>query len=250
MISRLLARQRLARFGLALVLLNAVASRECVAGFQFWTGGGPHAKSIEAIAADPLNPSRMWAAAFGAGVYRSTDGGVTWVAFRSGLVNTFVRSLAVQPLHPDSIYCGTNDGVSLSVDGGAHWTPLLSTTVSVRAIAIHPVRTGVVYAATYGGGVYKSTNGGTSWSQVNLGLVNTNVRDIALDPVRPETLLAGTGTGGGIHRSVNGGLSWVQVADTTASLGAVEQIQFDLVNPARVYAAMIDRGVIKSSDRG
>ena len=113
-----------------------------------WTGNGPKAKGIEAIVRDPLSPSRMWAASFGSGVYRSTDGGTTWTASRSGLVNTFVRTLACNPRYPDSLFCGTNDGIWLSVDGGVNWNQLLSTNRSVRAIAIHPSRTATMYAAT------------------------------------------------------------------------------------------------------
>ncbi len=220
------------------------------AGNQVWTGTGPRAKSIEAIARDPLNPQRMWAATFGAGVYRSLDGGVTWTGYRAGLVNTFVRCLAVQPRHPDSVFCGTNDGVFLSTNGGVSWSKRLSTSASVRGLAIHPVRTGIVYCGVYGGGVYKSLNGGQNWGQINLGLVNTNVRDVALQPAKPETVFAATGTGGGVHRSFNGGLSWTQVPDTTATNGAAEQIQFDRLDPQRVYVAETDRGVIRSLDGG
>ena len=220
------------------------------AGNRVWTGSGPRAKSIEAVVRDPLNTNRVWAAAFGSGVYRSLDGGTTWTGFRSGLLNTFVRCLAVEPKHPDSVFCGTNDGVYLSVDGGTSWSQVRSTSGSVRSLNIHPIRTGVIYAAVNGSGVYKSVNGGKNWSAVNLGLVNLNARDLALHPTRPETLLVGTGTGGGIHRSFNGGLSWTQVADTTASLGACEQIQFDPLDPLRIYAAELDRGVIRSTDGG
>lgn len=220
------------------------------AGNQVWTGVAPRAKGIEAIARDPLNPNRLWAASFGAGVYLTTDGGVTWTGNRTGLINTFVRCLAVQPNHPDSVYCGTNDGVFLSVDGGVTWKKMLSTNVSVRALAIHPIRTGTLYAATYGAGVYKSLNAGKNWSQINLGLVNTNTRDVALHPTQPDTLLVATGTGGGVHRSYNGGLTWAQVPDTSATLGAAEQIQWDRQDPARIYVAELDRGVLKSADGG
>ena len=106
------------------------------AGNQVWSGTGPRAKSVEAIVRDPLNPSRLWAATFGAGVYRTVDGGATWTGFRNGLVNSFVRSLAANPAHPDSLYCGTNDGVFLSTDGGVNWAWMLPTSVSVRSLAI------------------------------------------------------------------------------------------------------------------
>ncbi len=234
----------------ALFAVMSGSPREVHAGIGIWTGNGPRAKSVEAIAADPQNPTRMWAASFGSGVYRSTDGGATWTDHRAGLVNTFVRCLAVEPKHPDSVYCGTNDGVFLSTDGGVNWNRLLSTASSVRAIAIHPIKTGNVLAGTYGGGIYRSINGGSNWSQVNLGLVNINVRDIVFHPQKPETLLAATGTGGGIHRSTTGGLTWLQVADTTANQGAAEQIQFDRQNPQRIYVAELDRGVIRSTDGG
>ena len=249
-------------FAFLIVLAIATHSLDAQAGTGVWTGTAPRARSIEGIARDPLQPARMWAASFGAGVYRSLDGGATWTGYRAGLANTFVRCVIPQPNHPDSVFCGTNDGVFLSVDGGISWKKQLSTSKSVRAIAIHPVRTGIVYAATYGGGIYKSTNGGANWSTINLGLGNTLVRDIALSPANPEILLAATGTGstgpppgpGGIFRSLNGGLTWSQLADTIGSNngthGAAEQIQFDRLDPSRIYVAEFDRGVLKSVDGG
>ncbi len=241
--------------------VTGLSFRPAGAGVGVWTGTGPRAKSIKGIARDPLHASRMWAASFGAGVYRSVDGGMIWTAQRKGLGNTFVRCVTPQPNHPDSVFCGTNDGIFLSVDGGVNWNQILATTVSVRAIAIHPIRTGVIYAATYGNGVLKSLNGGLSWSTVNLGLGNTLVRDVAYHPTKPETLLAATGTGsidppgpGGLFRSINGGLTWSQLADTTGSNngshGAAGQIQFDRLDPQRIYVAELDRGVLKSIDGG
>ena len=220
------------------------------AGDQVWTGTAPRSKSIEAIARDPANPNRMWAAAFGSGVLRTLDGGATWTSSRGGLTNTYVRCLAVQPLHPDSVYCGTNDGVFLSADGGATWHALLATSVSVRGLAIHPICTGTIFAGTYGKGIYKSLNGGTTWAQINLGLVNTKVRDIAINPARPDTLLAATATGGGVQRSFNGGLTWAPVPDTVATAGAAEQIQWDPLDSQRAYVAEFDRGVLRTADGG
>ena len=159
-----------------------------LAGVNTWTGSGPRAKSFEAVARDPKNPARLWAASFGAGVYRSLDGGVTWTSYRTGLVNTFVRCLTVNPKHPDSLWAGTNDGAYLSGDGGVTWKLMLSTAKSVRGIAIHPIRTGTVYAATFGLGIYKTVNNGTNWNTLNNGLVNTDVRDLTLQPDKPDTI--------------------------------------------------------------
>lgn len=249
-------RPGIARIVLFAFLASSLASASSRAGNAVWTGVSPRAKSIEEIVRDPLNPQRMWAASFGAGVYRSLDGGSTWTAYRNGLVNTFVRCLAVQPRHPDSVYCGANDGVYLSIDGGQNWTRLLATvdsqTHSVRSLAIDPIRSGTVYAGTYGMGVEKTLNGGATWTQINLGLANSLIRAVAIHPARPETVLAGSGTGGGVLRSYNGGLQWNvhPVLDTTATTGAVEKIVFDPADPARIYAAMIQKGVIRSRNNG
>ncbi len=246
-----MSRLRTPSSALALALLIIALAPEARAGSQVWTGAGPRARSIEALARDPLNASRLWAAAFGAGVYRSLDGGATWTAYRAGLTNTFVRCLAVNPVHPDSIYCGTNDGVFGSTNGGVTWTPLLATAVSVRGLTIQPNLPRVLYASTNGEGIYKSTNGGASWFAINLGLSNVSVRDVAILPTQPDlALFAATGTGAGIEHSTNGGLSWAPVPDTTATLGAAEQIQVDALDPQRIYVAELSRGVIRSADGG
>lgn len=247
---------RLARLVTLLALISGWSAAPSRAGNQVWTGNGPRAKSIKQVVRDPLNPQRLWAASFGAGVYRSLDGGSTWTAYRSGLSNTYVRCLAVQPRHPDSIYCGTNDGAYLSIDGGQRWIQVLvardTTDHSVRSIAIDPIRSGTVYAGTYGMGIRKSLNAGTTWTAINLGLANSFIRSIAIHPARPETVLAGAGTGGGVQRSYNGGLQWNvhPVLDTTATTGAASEIEFDLVDPNRIYAAMAQKGVLRSRDGG
>src|SRR6266853_1618996 len=156
--------------------------KSATAGNQVWSGSGPRAKSIQAIAVDPRNPSRMWAATFGAGVYRSLEGGTNWIGYRDSLTNTYVRCLAVNRVHPDSEFCGTNDGIFISTDGGATWKRNLPTISSVRSITIHPFRRSIMYASTYGSGIYKTYNGGASWNTINLGLVNTKLRDVATHP--------------------------------------------------------------------
>ncbi|MEP7028541.1 MAG: hypothetical protein ABI960_08090, partial [Candidatus Eisenbacteria bacterium] len=234
--------------GVAIALVFTAAAVS--AGPSTWTGNGPRARSLEAIARDPLQPARMWAAAFGAGVYRSLDGGATWTAYRSGLTNTFVRCLADNPAHPDSIWCGANDGVFLSVDGGVRWSLALATTGSVRGITLQPARPSTVYASTYGDGIFKSINGGLSWSAIDLGLANPNVRGVAVDPSRTNHLLSATGTGSGIEQSQDGGLNWSVLADTTASAGAAESVVFDGLGPLRVYAGTFGRGVLRSLDGG
>jgi photosystem II stability/assembly factor-like uncharacterized protein len=85
---------------------------------------------------------------------------------------------------------------SAASDDGAHWSAIGLTNPRVRALAIDPVTPTTLYAGTDGGGVFKSANGGATWSTVNTDLTNTNVRALAIHPTTPTTLYAGTDGGG------------------------------------------------------
>ena len=93
----------------------------------------------------------------------------------------------------------------------------------VYALAIDPAAPATLYAGTRVG-VFKSTNGGASWSAVNTGLTNTHVGALAIDPATPTTLYAGTD--GGVFKSANGGASWSAVntglTDTHVNVLAID----------------------------
>ncbi|MDP2990548.1 MAG: hypothetical protein Q8O57_08295 [Kiritimatiellota bacterium] len=86
---------------------------------------------------------------------------------------------------PHTVSAGTNVWTSNGPEGG-----------NIYSLAIDPAAPTTLYAGTYGGGVFKRTNGGGNWSAVNTGLTNTNVRALAIDPATPATLHAGTDGGG------------------------------------------------------
>jgi hypothetical protein len=85
-----------------------------------------------------------------------------------------------------------------------------------------------------GGGVFKSTNGGTNWSAVNTGLTNTYVYALAIDPATPTTLYAGT-WGGGVFKSTNGGTNWSAV-NTGLTNTYVWALAIDPATPTTLYA--------------
>src|SRR5436309_6931479 len=92
---------------------------------------------------------------------------------------------------------------------------------NIAALAIDPQTPATLYAGTVGKGVFKSTNGGGSWSAINTGLTDTFVRTLAVDPQTPSTLYAGTF--GGAFKSTTGGASWNAVNNrlTNTSEGAL-----------------------------
>jgi hypothetical protein len=182
---------------------------------------------FDVLVVNPLNPNILYAGTldfvyFGYegfdhrnGVLKSTDGGEHWSS--TGLTNTAVNVLAIDPVNPNILYAGTrglyNDpkgfrGLFKSADGGISWssinnglTDLIGTGSIVTAVVIHPGSLNILYISTSGGGVFKSGDGGASWSSFNEGLTNLEVPALAKAPDDPITLYAGTS--GGVFRIID-----------------------------------------------
>jgi photosystem II stability/assembly factor-like uncharacterized protein len=130
----------------------------------------------------------------------------------------------------------------------------ISTSVSgsfrVLALAIDPITPTTLYAGVFCS-MYKSTNGGGSWSAINVGLSNLGFvacpNALAIDLITPTTLYAGT-QDGGVFKSTNGGSNWVNTG--LSSLGTVYALAIDLITPTTLYAGTQDGGVFKSTNGG
>jgi photosystem II stability/assembly factor-like uncharacterized protein len=122
---------------------------------------------------------------------------------------------------------------------------------SISALALSPDYTTdrIVFAGTWGGGVFKSTNGGASWNAVNTGLTNLKVETLALSPgyATDHTLFAGT-WGGGVFRSTDGGASWSATALTNWSIDTMA-LSPAYVSDRTIFAGVLG-GVFKSTDGG
>lgn len=124
----------------------------------------------------------------------------------------------------------------------------------VRVIAVDPKTPATLYAGTYYGGVFKSTDSGTNWRSVNTGLTtNLNVNTLVIDPATPTTLYAGTdggdwGTDGSVLKSTDGGASWSAVNTGLMDLD-INALVIDPITPTTLYAAT-SNGVFKSINGG
>lgn len=127
----------------------------------------------------PDDPDIMYTAGVAGGVWKSIDGGASWMPMSDLIANLAVVSLAVDPSDGDVVFAGTGEGVFSgdsqrgagifrSVDGGANWSQLAATANSsfhyVNDLIIGPNSSNVLYAATRAG-IFRSLDGGTSWSQ-------------------------------------------------------------------------------------
>ena len=161
-------------------------------------------------------PSSVFVGTTG-GVFKSTNGGMTWTALNSGLTDLGVSSLAVDPTDPAILYAGGSSGVFKSTDGGQTWAlasnGLVLGFATVTEIVIDPTNPDVIYAATgvFGDGVFKTTDGAASWTPVNNGLPTggfLDVRSLVMDPINPNTLYLTGVTGLGSFKTTDGGANW------------------------------------------
>jgi photosystem II stability/assembly factor-like uncharacterized protein len=118
----------------------------------------------------------------------------------------------------------------------------------VFALAINPTTPTTLYAGTHHGGVFESTNGGSSWNAVNTGLTDTSVLALAINPTTPTTLYAGTNSGG-VFQSTNGGSSWSAVNTGLASLH-VQALAINPTTPTTLYAGTYFSGGVFQSTNG
>jgi len=174
-------------------------------GGSSWTSTGLPDCISESAAIDPKSSNILYANSFGT-VHKSTDGGVSFsnTSRAAGLI-------AIDPTTPTTIYQAISSNpsprVSKSTDGGISWRDTGLTGLSVKALAIDPLNSNTIYAAAnnltinfdfltstrsisgFGGGVLKSTDGGSTWRQPTL--AGPSVQSLVIDPLNPLTIYAG-----------------------------------------------------------
>jgi hypothetical protein len=122
-----------------------------------------------------------------------------------------------------------------------------------RAIVVHPTTPDIMYLGSASGGVWKTTNGGASWTPLDDMMSNLGIRSLIMDPRNPSVLYAGTGEafrGAGIFKTVNGGASWTQIPSTaTPDFHYVNQLSMSPTD-SNVLLAATGSGLHRSTDAG
>lgn len=152
---------------------------------------GINAGVITSLAASRTQPQALYAGTDGQGVFRTDNGGGSWLHVSNGLTDLGVLSLAVDPTDSRTVYAGTRTGVFKTTDGGASWTsrsqgltpvlPFVSPDPEIRALAVDPEHPSTVFAATRRG-VFRSTDGATTWHQVFEPPAGLEVQALAAGP--------------------------------------------------------------------
>src|SRR6266571_4699331 len=188
--------------------------------------------------------------------FKTIDGGNNWNNDNYGLKSTIITAFGINPVSPSTVFAGTRNAVYRSTDAGRNWSLSMNglVTPSVTSFAINPANPSIMYLSSnpsgFGGsssGVFKSTDGGNTWTAANNLLGNGGIVYVVIDPVTPSTLYAGTGFS--IYKSTDSGGSWTRIGPPVFSSVA---LVIDPLTPTTLYSADNNSGgkVSKSTDGG
>ncbi len=247
---------------------------------------GGRVTGVTGIADQPLV---YYMGATGGGVWKTTDGGLTWEPVSDKYFTAAsIGAIAVAPSDPNVVYAGTGespirgnvspgDGMYRSTDAGKTWKKIgLADAGQIAHIEVHPPSPDLVYVAVLGHafgpnptrGVFRSKDGGTTWQKILFRNDSTGAVALALDPVNPRILYAGFwqavrrpwelvsgGAGGGIFKSMDGGDTWSDITHNQGlPKGVVGKIGLAVspVSHDRVWALVEadSGGLFRSDDAG
>lgn len=234
----------------------------------------------------PGDPTTWYFGSTGGGVWKSTDGAITWKPIFEHEHTSDIGSLAIAPSDPNVIYVGTGeacvrgnlaqgDGIYKSVDAGKTWKNVgLNDSRAVGKLIINPTNPNIVFVAALGHpygpnaerGVFRTTDGGKTWQKVLFVDDDTGAVDVAFDPhnshilfaamwqVRrePWTLSSG-GPGSGLYRSIDGGDTWKKLQGDGLPEPPYGKIGVAVAaNSSRIYALIEAKqgGLYRSDDGG
>lgn len=212
----------------ALVLLAGLAAAPLAAADDSWVSIGPWGGSVASLVVNPRNPLILYAGTAG-GLYKSTDGGLSWVDIQGNLPSRIVM-LAIAPSAPSTLYVAVGRslgsyGVFHSTDGGSTWQSWQRgfgypgcecISQQIDSLAVHPRNPKIVVASGQAS-LFKSSDGGVKWTRIATGNLLAQVEALVFPPTQPAILYAGSFHG--VVKSTNGGSSWTSASTGLGDMG-------------------------------
>ena len=243
---------------------------------------------ISDVAVDPKNPSVWYVAAAAGNLWKTENRGNTWAPIFDDHGSYSLGAVTVDPRDSNVVWLGTGennnqrsvsfgDGIYKSADAGTTWKRMgLENSEHIQNIVIDPRNSNVVYVTAIGPlwspggdrGLYKTTDGGTTWKAILSIGPDTGVTDMAMDPRNPDVIYAaayqrrravgqliGGGPESGLHKSTNGGQTWTRLTRglPTVELGRIG-LAINWKNSRTIYALVAAQlnqgGFFRSDDAG
>jgi photosystem II stability/assembly factor-like uncharacterized protein len=261
---------------------------EAVKGLEFRNiGPAIMGGRIDDFAVVEKDPKVFYVGTASGGVLKTTNDGTTFESVFDDQEVSSIGDLALAPSDPQILYVGTGEpnnrqssswgnGVYKTLDGGRTWLHLgLADTQHIGRVVVDPRNPDVVYVAALGRlwgpsrerGLYKTTDGGKTWTNTKFVDEDTGFVDVAMDPESPETLYAasyqrrrtafgfnGGGPGSGLWKTIDGGATWTKL-EKGLPKGEMGRIGISVyrADPRIVYALVEhakEGGIYRSEDRG
>jgi photosystem II stability/assembly factor-like uncharacterized protein len=264
-------------------------SPDLFGGLQWRMIGPFRGGRVVAVTGVPGDGATFYFGSVGGGIWKTPDAGVTWTPIFDGQPIASIGALVVAPSDPNVMYAGTGesdirtdlssgDGLYRSLDGGATWKNIgLRDSRQISRIVVDPHNADIVYVGVLGHaygpnqerGVYKSMDGGNTWTRVLDKGPTIGVSDLAIATTAPNILFAGTwnahrppwstyaplqGPGGGLYRSSDSGVTWTQLTGRGLPDGDWGRVGVAVAPDGKRVYALLDAGkksgLYRSDDGG
>ncbi len=258
-----------------------------------WQQAGPTniGGRVTAVVADPFNSNIVYTGTAAGGVMKSENFGQTWTPIFDDVGSLSIGAVAMDPSDANTLWVGTGEanssgdsypgtGIYKTIDAGSSWTFVgLPNSHHIGRIVIHPTNPDIVWVAAMGKlfdsnperGVYKTIDGGQTWTQQLTVNDSTGCVDISINPQNPDELYASMwerirrpqerkagGMGSGLYKTIDGGQTWNQMTNglppNALNIGRIG-VKVAPSLPSTVYAIYVDhpgyfKGFYKSTDSG
>ncbi|WP_271782441.1 WD40/YVTN/BNR-like repeat-containing protein [Aquimarina algiphila] len=251
-------------------------------------GPGGMSGRVTSIDVVTSNPDIIYAGTASGGLWKSTSGGIKWEPIFDNEATASIGAVAIQQSNPSVIWVGTGEGnprnslnggfgIYRSLDGGKNWELMgLEQTRHIHKVIIDPTNPNVVYVAAIGSpwgehperGIFKTTDGGVTWSKILFNNNKTGAADLVIDPKNPNKLVAAMwehkrdpwffksgGEGSGLYITHDGGKTWEERTDKDGlPKGELGRIGLAIApNKTNIIYALIEakkNALYKSTDGG
>jgi len=263
-------------YGVGLLLAQGTYDPTLYSGLKWRMLGPFRGGRVDAVSGVPGRPNEFYFGSVNGGIWKTIDSGRVWTPVFDGEPVASIGALAVAPSAPDTIYAGSGEstmrdstgygnGVYKSTDAGKTWTHIgLDNTEHIGKVAVDPRDPNVVFVAAIGHlydaspdrGLYRSQDGGRTWTKVLFKNNDIGAVDVVIDPSNSQLVYAtlwntrrppwytyqpSSGPGGGIFKSTDGGNTWNQLTNglPAACIGR-SGVAVAPSNPQRLYAVVDD----------